>query len=57
MTKLVFWLVNENGATMHRVESTSPRQARRYFAHLYEGRYRIVWRDENKQLKIVNARL
>ena len=57
MKKLVFWLVNESGATMHHVESTSFRKARRYFAHMYEGRYKIVWRDENKQLKGVNVRL
>lgn len=43
-------LVNAEGCLMDKVEATSFKKAREYFASKYEGKFRIICEEETKNV-------
>lgn len=52
MTK-TYELVNQHGCLMDKVEATSFKKARQYFADRYTGAFRIIDTSENGEIKKV----
>ena len=51
--KKTYELVNEQGCLMDKVEETSFRKARAYFAALYSGTFKLIDTSENGEIKTV----
>ena len=47
-----YQLINSEGCLMDKVEESSFKKAREYFAAKFVGEYSIVWEDDEKNVRL-----